>query len=103
MITNSQIENIVSTIVAGYKPEKIILFGSYAYGNPDKDSDIDLLIIKNGEKPGLEKNRFVRSLLKDLLIPVDIIIKNSEEFNMLKDVLGTIIYPAAKYGKVLYG
>ncbi|RKZ30179.1 nucleotidyltransferase domain-containing protein, partial [bacterium] len=36
------INRMVEKLVAEYKPEKIILFGSYAWGNPDRDSDIDL-------------------------------------------------------------
>ncbi len=38
---------IAAKIKEAYSPEKIILFGSYAYGNPTKGSDIDLLIVKN--------------------------------------------------------
>ena len=34
------------------KPDKIILFGSYAYGTPNEDSDIDLFIFKNNEDLG---------------------------------------------------
>lgn len=41
------IREIVEKIKQEYSPEKIILFGSYAYGNPTEESDIDLLIIKN--------------------------------------------------------
>lgn len=37
---------IATKIKENYSPEKIILFGSYAYGSPEKESDIDLLIIK---------------------------------------------------------
>lgn len=48
---NSMINQLVEEIKAGYSPEKIILFGSYAWGSPDADSDIDLLIIKESEKP----------------------------------------------------
>lgn len=44
--TRAVIQKIVQRLVAGYAPEKIVLFGSYAYGQPDADSDIDLLIIK---------------------------------------------------------
>ncbi|OGP27212.1 MAG: hypothetical protein A2038_04665 [Deltaproteobacteria bacterium GWA2_57_13] len=44
--TRAVIKKLVQRLVAGYAPEKIILFGSYAYGRPDADSDIDLLIIK---------------------------------------------------------
>ena len=46
--SKGQILEIAEKIKREYKPDKIILFGSYAYGNPDKDSDIDFLIIKVG-------------------------------------------------------
>jgi hypothetical protein len=45
------IPDILEKIVAGYAPRKVILFGSYAYGEPDEDSDIDLLIIKDTNEP----------------------------------------------------
>jgi len=44
---NKKIAEITDKIVREFKPEKIILFGSYAWGKPHKDSDIDLFIIKN--------------------------------------------------------
>ncbi len=51
MIKDSGIQKIISEIVTkikeSYLPEKIILFGSYVTGKPDKGSDIDLLIIKD--------------------------------------------------------
>jgi len=40
------IEDVLQKIVAEYSPQKIILFGSHAYGQPDENSDIDLLIIE---------------------------------------------------------
>lgn len=102
MIAQEQIESVVQVIVEGYEPLKIILFGSYAYGHPTKDSDLDLLIIKDGEASGIQRNRRVRNILKDFSIPIDVIVKSSQEFDMLKDVIGTVIYPANKYGKVVY-
>jgi len=102
MIAQEQIESAVQVIVEGYEPMKIILFGSYAYGHPTKDSDLDLLIIKDGEASGIQRNRRVRNILKDFSIPIDVIVKSSQEFDMLKDVIGTVIYPANKYGKVVY-
>lgn len=51
MIKNDNMREIILKIVTrikeAYSPEKIILFGSYAYGSPEKESDIDLLIIKD--------------------------------------------------------
>lgn len=102
MITQEQIKEVINTIIEDYKPKKIIVFGSYAYGHPTKDSDLDLLIIKDDDLAGIQRNRRVRKILKDFSIPVDVIVKSSKEFDLLKDVIGTIVYPANKYGKVLY-
>lgn len=103
MLTQEQINQIVEVIVTGYKPQKVILFGSYASGNPTKDSDVDLLVIKDDNLPKVRRNRIVRSYLKDFLFPIDIIVKSSQEFEMFKDIIGTVVYAANKYGKVLYG
>ena len=102
MITENQISEIVKRIVENYHPDKIILFGSYAYGKPTKDSDVDLLIVKDDDLPKIERNRKVRKYLKGLMIPVDVIVKTNAEFNKWKNIIGTIVYPAAKYGKVIY-
>lgn len=56
------IEEIVRRLVRDYQPEKIILYGSYAYGNPDEDSDIDLLIIKDTPDRLLQRMVRVRRL-----------------------------------------
>jgi uncharacterized protein len=68
------------------QPEKIILFGSYAYGNPDKESDIDLFIIKNLNAKELRDFRInlklkLWDLIKQWKIPVDIIVDSQERIN----------------------
>lgn len=66
-------------IVSALKPEKIILFGSYANGNPTPDSDVDLLIIMEIRSNYKETYRMVSSLLYPRQFPVDIIIKTPQE------------------------
>lgn len=66
-------------IVSALKPEKIILFGSYANGNPTPDSDVDLLIIMEIRSNYRETYRMVSSLLYPRQFPVDIIIKTPQE------------------------
>ncbi|HME42332.1 MAG TPA: nucleotidyltransferase domain-containing protein [Syntrophorhabdales bacterium] len=56
------IRRLADVIAGAYKPEKIILFGSYAYGEPDDESDIDLLIIKKTKKPFFERLYDVRRI-----------------------------------------
>lgn len=60
------LRRVVRRIVETYQPEKIILFGSYAYGQPHPDSDLDLLIIKETDKRPIDRRIAVRTLLRPL-------------------------------------
>ncbi len=60
------LENIVNRLRQDYEPEQIILYGSYAYGNPTDESDIDLLIVKDTREPVLARWMRVRKLVSDL-------------------------------------
>ena len=102
MITQDQINEIIKEIVKNFKPQKVILFGSYANGTPTEESDLDLLIIKDSDLPTRLQNRKVRKILRGLRVPVDVIVKTTEEFDTYKDIIGTIVYPANKFGKVIY-
>jgi predicted nucleotidyltransferase len=69
----------IEAIVRAIKPKKIVLFGSYAYGKPTPDSDVDLLIIWDTDKPRRERVVAVSLLLYPRRFPVDIIVKTSRE------------------------
>ncbi len=91
MLTNPQVsealDKIVQRIVEGYKPEKIILFGSYAYGRPRPDSDLDLLIVKQTNERPIDRRIAVRMLLRSLkLRPVvaPIVVTQGEIASRLK-------------------
>ena len=56
----------VQVIAQKYQPEEIVLFGSYAYGTPDTESDIDLLIVKKTEKPFFQRLFDVRRLVSEV-------------------------------------
>lgn len=60
------LDNIVSRLRQDYEPEQIILFGSYAYGKPTDESDLDLLIVKDTSEPILARWMKVRKLVSDL-------------------------------------
>ncbi len=57
--------NIVDRLKKHYQPDKIILFGSYAYGHPTRDSDIDLLIIKRTSESPFHRRITVRRISHD--------------------------------------
>lgn len=93
---------IVDRIIKGYGPKKVILFGSYAYGKPTEDSDIDILVVTEGRSNSEEIYKRRREFLKDFSIPVQLVCVSDEEFEETKDIIGGITYPASKYGEMLY-
>ena len=84
-----------------YQPEKIILFGSYAYGHPNEDSDVDLIIIKKTKDAFLERQKNARLLLKTTTA-VDVFVFTPEEFEKVK-YTNLFIKEAVELGKVVYG
>lgn len=96
------IQDIVQKIVAGCAPKKVILFGSYAYGEPDEDSDLDFLVIMDTALPPLERYQRIRQAIGPVDISIDVFILTPEEFEETRDVIGGIAYAPAKYGRVVY-
>ena len=99
------IDEIVDKIVQEYNPKKIILFGSYAYGKPTADSDIDLLIIKNTDKRPLDRWLEVKKILRNpqrsiSISPLVYTEKEIEHRLFIKDFFLEEIF---QKGKTLYG
>ena len=95
----------VKKIAETLKPEKIILFGSYAYGNPTPDSDVDLLVIMKSKGSYRENLRAVSMLLYPRQFPVDILVKTPKEVaEAMKGGKDNsfFIREIVKKGKVLY-
>ena len=104
MITEAQIQAIVQRIVDGYAPDRIILFGSYAYGTPTEDSDLDLLIIKqNAEVKKPERSVAVWRHLWDASLPaMDIIIRTPAELAKAAGITDSVEAMALQQGRTLY-
>jgi predicted nucleotidyltransferase len=93
----------IQRIVPELKPEKIILFGSYAYGNPTPDSDVDLLVIMNTKAKDVDRYVAVSNLLYPRQFPVDILVKTPQEIEMEKKKRGNFfLREILTKGKVLY-
>lgn len=93
----------VKRIADELDPEKIILFGSYAYGTPTPDSDVDLLVIMNTKQKTKDRYLTVGRLLRPRQFPVDIIVKTPDEVKRaLKNKRNFFIHDIITRGKVLY-
>ena len=102
MITNKEIEFIKEKLTEKFKPDKIILFGSQARIDSDKNSDIDLLVIINSFSNRRKLMIEMDKALKGLNYARDIVILSSEEFEKDKLIPGTIAHFAQKEGKIIY-
>ena len=103
MLQRNQIDQLVNEIVAGYNPDKIYLFGSYATGNMSGSSDIDLFVVKETSKRKIERNREVRRcILNYPLIGLDIVVYTPSELEEAMHDTVNIGKEAVSTGKLLY-
>ncbi|MCK5661181.1 MAG: nucleotidyltransferase domain-containing protein [Methanosarcinales archaeon] len=97
------LDQIVAQIVDVAQPEEIILFGAYARGDANEDSDFDLLIIEREVTARRKESVRIRRALRPLRVPVDILVYSRDEVKRYGNIMGTALYPALREGKVIYG
>lgn len=102
MISEKVIQEAVRLLIEAASPVKIILFGSYAKGQVDENSDLDFLVIKKEVKARRMEMVRLSDVLRPLRIPVDVIVASETVYNEWADTPGTVLYEAAKKGRVLY-
>ncbi len=105
MYSKNDIAKIKQIILKTVTPEEIILFGSYARGDFNKESDLDFLIVMREELTRIEKNKIRNSLALqffDYNYNVDLIIASKSYIQKYKSISGTIIKPASESGKIIW-
>ncbi len=104
MVQDDKINLIKNIIIEKLNPEKIILFGSYAKGVQDENSDLDILIvIKDSNEPRFKRARGIRKNLWGITdIPKDILIYTSDEINYWLKIPFSFIYTIINEGKKIY-
>jgi predicted nucleotidyltransferase len=96
-------QEITRRIVAAANPVKVILFGSRARVTARPGSDLDLLVIERDPVAVRQEAVRLRRLLRDLEIPIDIIVVGQSFAERYGDIPGSVLYPALREGTVLYG
>ena len=100
--TETEIQRITRQIVKKYKPEKIILFGSWAWGKPTEDSDVDLFIVKNTQKKKINRMYEVYKLLWSKKVPLDILVYSPKEVKERLSLGDFFIDDIIRNGKLIY-
>lgn len=93
---------MVRRIVDRFQPERIVLFGSHARGAARPDSDVDLLVVLAANGAKRRTTVEIYGLLAGIGMSKDIVVVTLEEVEKYRNVVGTVIRPALREGKVLY-
>jgi predicted nucleotidyltransferase len=101
MIEMSQIYQLTQRIVQEFDPERVILFGSYAYAQPGPDSDVDLLVILPFEGKSLRKSLEILNVV-DPPFPIDLLVRRPDDTIRRYTEGDPLIREALDRGKVLY-
>jgi predicted nucleotidyltransferase len=102
VLTPALIIEMVNRIVNAVHPDQIVLFGSYAYGIPHEDSDIDILVIMETDRPRHKRSVIINQVLAGLIIPKDLLVYTPEEVAEWKDVPQAFITQILTMGVILY-
>jgi predicted nucleotidyltransferase len=101
VIGGIEIRKLCEQIAREFRPEKIILFGSHAYGHPTPHSDIDLMLVMDFEGDPLEQAISILSRLNALL-PVDLLVRTPQQIRQRLEIGDSFMREILERGKVMY-
>jgi len=95
------IRSVTRQIVQRFHPQKVILFGSYAYGQPTEDSDVDFLVLMNMDEPPLHVAAKIAAAIEHPF-SLDIVVRTPTEFAAAVQRKGAFATEVATKGVTLY-
>ncbi len=107
MVPRHEIQKYADQIARRFHPEQIILFGSHAYGTPDRDSDVDLMVVMNHRGDSLDQSVRISTTLEapfamDLLVSTPKRLRDRIAMgdSFLREIVdrGKVLYDAARTG-----
>jgi predicted nucleotidyltransferase len=102
-VTSRFLREIAQKVVRSFRPKNIILFGSYAYGKPTPDSDLDLLIVMESKDRPAERIRKVSDLFDPRPMPMDFVVLTPGEVSHRLKSFDPFLEEILTKGQVLYG
>ena len=102
-LTKEQLDEIVRRLVEAISPQRIILFGSHAYGTSGPDSDIDVYIVTADDAPDrFELSRKGYAALRDIPLPIELHFCRQRTFDRYATVVGSFQREVKQRGRVVY-
>lgn len=101
MISQQRIQDYANRVAERFHPDKIILFGSYAYGEPNEDSDVDLLVVMPGERIDRKKSVQIQMAVRETF-PLDLLVYDPAYLQQRSQVEDWFVREVLEKGRVLY-
>jgi predicted nucleotidyltransferase len=101
-VTDALLTDITRRIVEHLQPYKIVLFGSYASGAPNLESDVDILVVMDSEESMAQRIRRVMQVAKVRFLPMDVIVRTPAEMAERLAMGDFFLAEILQKGKVLY-
>jgi len=101
-VTDALIREMVSKIVKHFHPDKVILFGSRAWGKPTGESDVDILVVMDVDGSPIRKASGISRIVIPRFLPKDIVVRTPDEIEHRMGIGDPFIKRIMNHGKVLY-
>ncbi len=102
MISEQTIQQAALLLGEAAKPAQVILFGSYARGDANEESDLDFLVIEAQPHDKFTEMVRLRQVLRPLKVPADVLVYSPAEISQQQNSCASAVYWALLEGKVLY-
>ena len=102
------IDTIKSTLVDALNPVRIVIFGSYATGEADEDSDVDIFVVVGNDQSAsretsVKARRALRNAIKGAGLPFDLLLETQKDFERAKSIKWSLESDVEQKGMVIYG
>lgn len=102
-MTPEKVDAVIRRLVQVARPKRIILFGSYVSGRITEDSDLDVLVVTGDELENTRRESVrLRHAVRDIDMPMDILVVRESAFQQLGDIQGLIYEEARRSGRLVY-
>jgi predicted nucleotidyltransferase len=103
-IPEGLLEEAVKRLKAEFQPEEIYLFGSHAWGTPNEDSDVDLMVIlMQSNERTIRREQRAQFCLGRLPISADVLVRTRSEVNRVREIRGSLTHEVLQKGRKIYG
>lgn len=99
--SHTEIKKLCDEIAREFRPQKIILFGSHAYGNPQWNSDVDLLVIMPFKGTPHRQAVEIRGRI-EAGVALDLLVRTPQQIRRLLAMGGSFLREILEHGKVVY-